>query len=255
MPLRRLAPAAALTAALAAGAALPAAALDLSALSDAERDAFRAEVRAYLLDNPEVLMEAIAVLEQREAASQEQADRQTVADNLQAIEQDGVSWVGGNPEGDVTLVEFMDYRCGYCRRAFEAVENLVEGDGSIRFVLKEFPILGPQSEMASRFAIATHQVHGDDAYKAVHDALMTLQGDITPDALSRLAEALALDPAPVLARMDAPEVTAVIAQNRALADRLGISGTPTFVLGGRMVRGFVPLEAMEALVERVRGEG
>ncbi|EPX85774.1 Protein-disulfide isomerase [Rubellimicrobium thermophilum DSM 16684] len=251
MPLRRIA----LAAVVLAGAALPAAALDLSALSEAEREAFRAEVRAYLLENPEVLMEAIAVLESREAAAQEQADRQAVTENLQAIENDGISWVGGNPEGDVTLVEFMDYRCGYCRRAFETVEELVEGDGNIRFVLKEFPILGPQSELASRFAIAVHQIHGDDAYKDVHDALMTFQGDITPEALGRLAEALALDPEPVLARMDAPEVTAIIAQNRALANRLGITGTPTFVLGGRMVRGFVPLEAMEALVEQARSEG
>lgn len=251
MPLRRIA----LAAVFLAGAVLPAAALDLSALSEAEREAFRAEVRAYLLENPEVLMEAIAVLESREAAAQEQADRQAVAENLQAIENDGISWVGGNPEGDVTLVEFMDYRCGYCRRAFQTVEDLVEGDGNIRFVLKEFPILGPQSELASRFAIAVHQIHGDDAYKDVHDALMTFQGDITPEALGRLAEALALDPEPVLARMDAPEVTAIIAQNRALADRLGITGTPTFVLGGRMVRGFVPLEAMEALVEQARSEG
>lgn len=251
MPLRRIA----LAAVVLAGAALPAAALDLSALSEAEREAFRAEVRAYLLENPEVLMEAIAVLESREAAAQEQADRQAVTENLQAIENDGISWVGGNPEGDVTLVEFMDYRCGYCRRAFETVEELVEGDGNIRFVLKEFPILGPQSELASRFAIAVHQIHGDDAYKDVHDALMTFQGDITPEALGRLAEALALDPEPVLARMDAPEVTAIIAQNRALANRLGITGTPTFVLGGRMVRGFVPLEAMEALVEQARNEG
>lgn len=251
MPFRRLA----LPAALALAGALPAAALDHAPLTESERANFRAEVRQYLLDNPEVLMEAIAVLESRDAAAQEQADLDLVAANLAAIEEDGFSWVGGNPDGDVTLVEFMDYRCGYCRRAHPEVEALLAGDGNIRFILKEFPILGEQSDLASRFAIAVQQVHGADAYKDVHDALMMMETDVTEGSLIRLAEALALDPAPVLDRMGAPEVTEVIQRNRALADRLRITGTPTFVLGGRMVRGYVPLEAMESLVERTRAEG
>jgi protein-disulfide isomerase len=239
-------------AAVLATAALPAAALDLSALSEAERDAFRAEVRAYLLDNPEVLTEAIGVLEAREQNRQGEADRALVTENRDAIFDDGRSWVGGNPEGDVTVVEFMDYRCSYCRRAHPEVESLVQGDGNMRFIVKEFPILGPQSELASRFAIAVHQLHGDQAYKDVHDALIALQTDIEEGSLSRLAEALALDPAPVLEHMDAPEVQAVIDANYELAQKLGISGTPTFVMGSQLVRGYVPLEGMQAIVEAER---
>jgi protein-disulfide isomerase len=235
-----------------AAAALPAAALDLSAMTDEERAAFRAEIRAYLLDNPEVLQEAIAVLDQRQQQAQLDADRTLVAQNLDAILDDGHSWIGGNPDGDITVVEFMDYRCGYCRRANPEVERLVNGDGNIRFILKEFPILGPQSDLASRFAISVLQLHGDDAYKDVHDALMVLETDIDESSLSRLAEALALDPAPILARLDAPEVTAVIDANHALAQTLGISGTPTFVMGDEMVRGYVPLQTMQAIVEEER---
>ncbi|MBP1805958.1 DsbA family protein [Rubellimicrobium aerolatum] len=248
MPLRRALPAAALLLAT----ALPAAALDLQALTPEEREAFRAEVRAYLLDNPEVLSEAIAVLDSRQEEQQAEADAALVRDNLQAIAQDGRSWTGGNPDGDVTVVEFMDYRCGYCRRAFEEVEELVATDGNIRFVLKEFPILGPQSELASRFAIAVRQVHGDQAYKDAHDALMLLESDVDEGSLARLAEGLALDPAPLLAAMDSPEVTAVIAANHDLARALGITGTPTFVMGDRMLRGYVPLPAMEAIVAEER---
>jgi protein-disulfide isomerase len=231
---------------------LPAAALDLTAMTDAEREAFRAEVRAYLLDNPEVLTEAISVLDSRETQQQIEADRSLVAENLEAILGDGHSWVGGNPEGDVTVVEFMDYRCGYCRRADPEVRALVEGDGGIRFVLKEFPILGPESELASRFAIAVQQLHGPEAYKDVHDALMAIETTIEEGSLSRLAEGLALDPEPILDRMQDPEVTAVIEANYALAQTLGISGTPTFVMGGQMVRGYVPLETMLAIVEEER---
>ncbi len=247
MTFRRLA-----LAALLAGVALPVAALDLDAMTDAEREAFRAEVRAYLLDNPEVLTEAISVLESREQQRQVEADQALVTENLQAIAEDGHSWVGGNPDGDVTVVEFMDYRCGYCRRANPEVENLITGDGNVRFILKEFPILGPQSELASRFAIAVQQIHGDDLYKDVHDALMVLEADIDETSLSRLAEGLALDPAPILEQMDAAEVTAILDANYALAQAMGITGTPTFVMGGQMVRGYVPLQTMQAIVEQER---
>ena len=217
-------------------------------MSDGARDAFRAEVRAYLLENPEVLMEALGVLEARDADAQAAADAALIEARRAAIFEDDRSWVGGNPEGDVTLVEFMDYRCGYCRRAFAEVEDLVSSDGGVRFVLKEFPILGEQSEMASRFAIAVRQLHGDDAYKDAHDALMALDADIDAATLGRLAEGLALDPAPILAAMESDAVTAVIEENRALAQALGITGTPTFVMGDRMVRGYVPLEGMQALL-------
>ena len=240
--------------ALALALATPAAALDLEALSDTEREAFRAEIRAYLLDNPEVLMEAIGVLESREQEAQIAADAEMLAALATDIADDGYSWVGGNPDGDITLVEFMDYRCGYCRRAFEPVEGLVAEDGNIRFVLKEFPILGEQSLMASQFAIAVKQIHGDDAYKDAHDALMTMNAEVSEDTLTRLAEGLGLEIDPILVQMAAPEVAQEIAATRALAQALQINGTPTFVLGDQLVRGFVPAEAMAAEIARIRGE-
>lgn len=223
-----------------------------AAMTEAERAAFRAEVRAYLLENPEVLIEAMDVLQSREAETAAARDVQMLADNKEALLNDPASWVGGNPEGDITIVEFTDYRCGYCRKAFAEVEELVKSDGNIRFVVKEFPILGEDSVISSRFAIAVRQLHGDEAYKKAHDALITLRG--TPDAatLGALAVDLGLDAGPILARMNADEVTAVIAANHAMADKLQISGTPTFVLGDQLLRGYVPLDAMRALVAEER---
>ena len=241
--------------ALSTAIAAPAAAFDLEAMTDAERDAFRAEIRAYLLDNPEVLMEAIGVLEQREAEAQVAADEAMVAANLEAITDDGYSWVGGNPDGDITLVEFTDYRCGYCRRAHAEVEQLLSADGNIRFIIKEFPILGEGSVLSARFAIAVKNLHGDDAYKEAHDALITLRADATPESLERLAEALGHDAGEVFAEMESPAVSEVIDQNRALASALQISGTPTFVLGNRMLRGYVPAAQMQSLVDAERSEG
>lgn len=235
-------------------ATAPAMAIDVAAMSDAERAAFRAEIRSYLLENPEVLMEAIAVLERRQAAEAERTDRRLVADNADALFADGRSWVGGNPDGDVTVVEFLDYRCGYCRRAHPEVAQLIETDGEIRYIVKEFPILGEDSVLASRFAIATRTVAGADAYKQVNDRLMTLRGDVNEAALMRLARELDLDGASIAAAMNAPEVTAELRANRELATRLDISGTPSFVFGDRMMRGYVPLAQMLDLVETVRAE-
>ena len=238
--------------ALTLGLATQAAATDLEAMSDAERSAFRDEVRAYLLDNPEVLMEAIGVLEQRQAHAETMADQQMAQTNMDAIQNDGFSWVGGNPDGDITIVEFMDYRCGYCKRAFPEVETLLETDGNIRFIVKELPILGDQSTLASQFAIAVQQLHGDDAYKFVHDTLMNMRGDITQDSLSQLASTVGFDAAPIFERMASPEVARVLQANMELAQRLQISGTPTFVFDDQLVRGYVPLDQMASIVEELR---
>ncbi|MCZ8333660.1 MAG: DsbA family protein [Rhodobacteraceae bacterium] len=234
--------------ALALAAALPAAA----EMTAEERAAFRAEVRAYLLENPEVLIEAMNELEMREQVAAAERDKQILAEQSAAIFNDPASWVGGNPEGDITVVEFIDYRCGYCRKAWQEVDELVAADGNIRFVLKEFPILGEQSVLSSRFAIAVLQLHGSEAYKAAHDALLSMRADASPEALARVAEEMGLEPQPILERMNADEVTKVIEDNHRLAQTMEISGTPTFIVGGTMVRGYVPLEAMQQIVAEQR---
>ncbi len=239
--------------ALAATLALPVSAMDLQELSDEERAQFRAEVRAYLMENPEVIMEAVELLQTREAQQQAQADLNLVSDNAQAIFDDGYSWVGGNPDGDITLVEFLDYRCGYCKRAHDEVAKLLKSDGNIRLIVKEFPILGDQSVLASRFAVATKQVAGSDSYKAINDALMAYNGEVSLPVLRRLANTFGLDADAIEARMDSAEVAREISETRALAQKLNITGTPTFVMQDEMLRGYLPYDQMKAMVAEKRG--
>jgi protein-disulfide isomerase len=249
--MRRLAPALILAASL---ATQPTLAQDAEMTAE-EKLALHAEIRAYLLEHPEVLVEAMNVLQTREDEAAAKRDLAMLSDNAAVIFQNENDWVGGNPDGDVVLVEFMDYRCGYCRKAYSEVEELVNSDGNIRLVIKEFPILGEASLISSQFAIAVRQLHGDVAYEAVHDALIDLRGEPTSDTLARLATDLKLDPQPILDRMAGPEVQAVIKANHALADTMDISGTPTFVLKSMMLRGYLPLEEMRKVVAETRAEG
>jgi len=232
--------------------ATPLAATDIGALSSDERAAFRDEVRAYLLENPEVLMEAIAVLERRQAAETVANDATLVAVNAKALFEDGFSHVAGNPDGDITIVEFMDYRCGYCRKAFPEVESLIESDGNIRFIIKELPILGDESLLAARFAISTQILLGEEAYKQVHDALMTMRGNVTEASLSALAGGLGLDSDAILAGMRDPRILEIITANHELAQRMQISGTPTFVMKDQLLRGYVPLDGMKQILAEIR---
>lgn len=232
---------------------LPASAMDLKALTDEERALFRAEIRAYLMENPQVIMEAVELLQNREAEEAAQADVALVANNKDALFNDGYSWVGGNPDGDITLVEFLDYRCGYCKRAHDEVAKLLETDGNIRLVVKELPILGEQSVIASRYAVATKQIAGHESYKALHDALMEFNGDVTLPALNRLATTFGLDGAAIEAHMNSDEVTQEIAQTRDLAQKLKISGTPTFVMQDELLRGYLPYDQLEIIVADKRG--
>jgi protein-disulfide isomerase len=226
----------------------PAQAFDVTRMSDAERAAFGAEIRAYILENPQLIIEAVNLLEQQQADAAAQTDLTLVSENAEDLFNDGYSWVGGNPDGDITLVEFMDYRCGYCRRAMPEVAKLLAEDGNIRLIVKEFPILGEDSMRSSRFAVATKQVAGNEAYEKVHLALMDLQGDVTDVVLRRLAQGLDLDAETILARMDSDEVTTEIARTRDLAQRLQISGTPTFVLQDELLRGFLPADQLAVIV-------
>lgn len=228
-------------------------AFDVTAMSDAERQAFRTEIRNYLLENPEILIEVSNVLEQRQQAQQTNSDFNLVQMNSQDLFDDGFSYVGGNPNGDITIVEFLDYKCGYCKKAHPDVAKLINGDGNIRYIVKEFPILGEQSVLASRFAISTRQILGSDVYAVVHDNLMTFRGDITETSLRRLTDQLSIDGDAIFANMNSDAVNREISLTRELGQRMKINGTPSFVMGETMLRGYVPYDSMVQILGEIRG--
>jgi protein-disulfide isomerase len=223
----------------------------LTEMSESEREILRTEIRAYLLENPEVLMEAIQILEARREANKLQVDSNLIAQHRDAIFNDGVSFVGGNPDGDVTLVEFSDYRCGYCKRAHPDVQALVESDPNLRLVVKEFPILGPDSTATGRMALAALRLDSS-RYEALNDALMTFDGQLTEVVAYQVAAHVGYDIAALKEAAADPEVDAQIAANYGLARTLGLEGTPSFIIGDRIIRGYLPLEALREAVAEAR---
>ncbi len=215
------------------------------------RDALRAEMRAYILENPEVILEAMQVLEARRNAAAEHADAARIAQHAGALYEDPYSWVGGNPDGSITLVKFSDYRCGFCKRAHPIVKELVERNPDLRVVVKEWPILGADSVTAGRMAMAALEID-PTRYKALNDGLMAYRGNLTEAASYRIANEAGYDIAELKTRAQSEEIGARIQDNLRLAQSLGLSGTPSFILGDQILRGFLPLEEMLALVEETR---
>ncbi len=208
-------------------------------------------IRDYLLKNPEVIEQSLQVLERRRQEAEKQRRREAVRAHLDELLRDPGSPVGGNPQGDVTVVEFFDYRCSYCKGVAGAVKTLLEEDRSVRLVYKDFPILGPESEVAARAALAA-QRQGE--YVALHDALMAADGPLGLALVLEIAGQVGLDVGKLRADMELPEIRAAIERNRKLGEALDIDGTPAFVVGSELVPGAMDLHALKALVSQARSK-
>ncbi|WP_074457917.1 DsbA family protein [Candidatus Synechococcus spongiarum] len=202
--------------------------------------------------NPEVVTQAVAILQERERAQQAQAAQAALATHRDALLHPPHGPVLGNPEGDVTIVEFFDYNCGYCRRSSRVLHDLLKADDQVRVLLREWPILGEGSRFAARASLAAQQ---QDQYQAFHRALMDLPGEATEANVVSTARTLGLDVEKLRRDMTAPEVDAHLERSDQLARALSITGTPAFVVGNTLVPGFTSLERLQELVQQSRAAG
>src|SRR5690625_4078921 len=213
----------------------------------------RAEVaeilRDYLLQNPELILEALERLEARNQAEQASRQQASLDAHREALEEDATSPVLGNPVGDVTLVEFFDYQCGYCKQASETLQQLLDQDSGVRLVMKEFPILGPASLVAARAALAAERQGG---YEALHWALMSHRGQLDEESVLALAAEVGLDRERLRKDMEDPGIQDSLRRNYRLAEALEIRGTPAFIVGDQLLPGAVPLERLHGAVEETR---
>jgi protein-disulfide isomerase len=233
------------------GAAIPPTALGGNFTEDQKAE-IGAIVREYLLDNPEVLREAFDELEKRANEQQAGQVKPTIAQHAAELFRSPSDFVAGNPNGDVTMVEFFDYNCHYCRKSMADVVQLLASDKGLRLVLKEFPILGPGSIYAARAALASRQ---QGKYWQFHQALLGVTVPLDQATVLSKAGDVGLDVARLQKDLDAPAITEVIVGNHRVAGALGIQGTPAFVTGENLMPGAVGFDALAAMISAVREAG
>lgn len=206
-------------------------------------------IEQYIRSHPEVIEQSLQSLENKRAAEEQQRQRAALAVHQQELLNDPGSPVSGNPAGDVTVVEFFDYRCGYCKRAAPALTQLQQSDARVRVVYKDFPILGETSELAAKAALASNL---QGKHRAFHEALLEAKDDLTKEQLLRIAQEAGLDVTRLDRDMSRPEWHTIIDRNRTLAKTLGITGTPAFIVGNDLVPGALDLKTLQELVAHKR---
>ena len=230
---------------------LPQAAL-AGEFTDTQREEIGTIVREYLLQHPEVLVEVSQELERRQKLAEDEQRKNTIAENADEIFRSSADFVAGNPQGDVTMVEFFDYNCPWCKKSLPIIRSILEADGKLKFVFKEFPILGEGSEYAARAAMAS-QAQGK--YLEFHLALYGHAGKIDAQAVDEIAQGVGIDLKKLKADMQSADIAAAIDRNIKLAQTLGISGTPAFVIDKTVIPGYLPERALAAAVQEVRDAG
>lgn len=218
-------------------------------LANMPKDEFERRVEAYLLDHPEVIIESVNRMEARQRASAEAEVQAIIKGRADELFRDVDSPVAGNPNGDITLVEFFDYNCPYCRQMVPVMMQAETADPQLRVVYKEFPILGPNSTFAAKASLAAHK---QGKYVAFHRALYQVRGNVDPSKVIEVAATVGLDVDRLKADMEHPAIAALIEKNLALAHALQIDGTPGFVAGSQILRGAVDLKALQGFIQDAR---
>lgn len=231
---------------------LPATALAEDSFNDKQRAEIGQVVRQYLLDNPEILLEVSKELEIRQKAEEDKKREGALAANADAVFKSPHDLVAGNPKGDVTMVEFFDYNCGWCKKGLPEVMSLIENDKNLRLVMKEFPIFGGDSDYAAQAALASN---AQGKYWEFHVALLSHEGKLTRETIDEIATAQGLDLDKLKSDMQSPKIAEIIAANQKLAQDLNITGTPAFIIDRTVVPGYLPVDGLMAAINEVRASG
>jgi protein-disulfide isomerase len=224
----------------------PSAGLDEKTITDV--------VHNYLTKNPEILVEMTNELDKRQQAEQAEQQQKVISENADAIFRSPLAHVAGNPNGDVTVVEFFDYNCGFCRRALPDVVKLIDNDDKVRVVFKELPIFGEESESAAKAALAAAK---QGKYFEMHQKLFTEPGKADKDKALKIAQELGLDVPQLEKDMEDPSIQQALDEAKQLAQKLGLQGTPLYLIGDRMIPGAPDdlYDQLTAKIADVRAKG
>ncbi len=220
--------------------------------STAQKTEMEKIIRAYLLENPELLREMAGKLEEKDKLAEESLRSKALSTYAAEVFKTANDPTVGNAKGNVTIVEFMDYNCGWCKKSVGEISSLVETDKNIRIVFKEFPIFGEHSEYAAKAALAARN---QGKYWELHQALFSHEGQVTTDVVNQLAEAQGLDMTKLKADIGSKAIGEQISANMQLGKNLAINGTPAFVIDDQVYGGYLPLEGLVTAIAEVRANG
>ena len=219
---------------------------------EAETKAIEQVVKDYLLKNPEIIREALEELERRTAEAEKQRQKKLISENKDLLLDEKYSFSTGNKQGDITVVEFFDYNCPYCRQALKDIVKLLDEDKNVRVVLKEYPILGQASQQAALAALAARK---QGKYMEYHQALLNAKGRINEKAIEDVASQVGLDVEKLKKDMASDEVKGELQKNIDVGIKLGINGTPTFIFNDQVIPQVLPFDAMKSLIANLRKAG
>ena len=205
----------------------------------------------YLKKNPEIIIEAIELMRNREKHAKKLVQQNNIKKSRRLLLFDKTSPVTGNPNGDITIVEFFDYRCGYCKKVFSVIQTLLKQDKKLRFVFKELPILSQESEIAARAALAVWKLQ-KKKYIQFHKALMETTRPLSEHNILRIAQNINIDISQIQKVMRSDTVSTILLNNRELARKLEIQGTPIFIIGDKIIPGAVDLKYIKDLISEIR---
>ena len=227
----------------------PARAQEDQALTTKQAEAVRKVIRDYLMEHPEVLQESLEALREKMRQQAEADARKSLDTYRSELNDNKDDPATGNPKGDVTIVEFFDYNCAFCKSSYDAVLDTVKADGKVRLVFKEFPILTDDSIVASRIALAAKK---QGKYDDLHRAYMKYRGKLDEKNAFKIASDLGLNIEQIKKDMAAPEFDKLLRRNKEIAHALGVEGTPTFIVGDRIVPQAVEASTLKQLIEIAR---
>lgn len=213
-----------------------------------DKEAIQKIIREYLVQNPEVIMEALESYQENQKDIEASKFKETLADSKEAIFSDDLPYAG-NPDGDVIIVEFFDYNCGYCKRAMKDLNKVLEKDKNVKVIFREMPILSESSRDAARYSLAAHK---QGKYFEYHQALMNHSGSKNKKSLEKLAEDIGLDAKKLSKDAESKEIRGEIEKSMELSRKLGIRGTPAFLINDIFAPGYITYPAMQDIIKRAR---
>ncbi len=220
-------------------------------ITSAQKKEIETIVKQVISDNPELILDTVRKFQENQELKAAQSAEENLKDYKDFFAKKDLPMVG-NPDGDVTIVEFFDFNCGYCKKAFEDVQKIYNEDKNVRIVFMDMPILSPTSSKMTSIALAAHK---QGKYFEMHKAFMDYRGSQTDEAFFKLAEKLGLDMNKLKEDMKSADVQAFITKSKTMAQSLGIRGTPGFIIGEKVYPGYIGMDAMRKAVKNARDAG